>query len=60
MVTPKGAIRDETKLYVGLLTAASTAYLLRRQGKLWGASDEEVSRSRPGDDLMPHPMLETT
>ena len=48
------------KLCVGLLAAASAAYLLRRQGKRWGATEDEVHRSLPGDDLVPHPMLETT
>jgi len=48
------------KLCLGLVAAASAAYLLRRQGKRWGASEEEVSRPLPGDDLVPHPMLETT
>jgi hypothetical protein len=50
----------KNKLYLGLLTAASGAYLLRRLGKRWGATDDEVQRPLPGDDLVPHPMLETT
>src|SRR5437660_8162880 len=29
-------------------------------GKRWGATEDEVHRSLPGDDLVPHPMLETT
>ena len=33
------------KLYVGLLAVASAAYLLRRQGKRWGATEDEVHRS---------------
>ena len=45
---------------LGLLAAAAAGYLLRRQGKRWGATDDEVYRSLPGDDLVPHPMLETT
>jgi hypothetical protein len=48
------------KLRIGLLAAASAAYLLRRQGKRWGATDDEVYHSLPGDDLVPHPMVETT
>lgn len=48
------------KLYIGLAAAVSAGYLLRRQGKRWGASDEEVYRPLPGDDLVPHPILETT
>ena len=47
-------------LYVGSLAVASAAYLLRRQGKRWGATEDEVHRSLPGDELVPHPMLETT
>ena len=44
----------------GLLAAASGAYLLRRLGRRWGASDEEVYRPMPGDGLIPHPMVEST
>ena len=48
------------KMFVGLLAGASTGYLLRRLGKRWGATEDEVYRALPGDDLVPHPMLETT
>ena len=48
------------KLSIGLVVAASAAYLLRRQGKRWGATEDEVYRSLPGDDPVPHPMVETT
>ena len=47
-------------LLPGLLAAASGAYLLRRLGRRWGASDDEVLRSMPGDELIAHPMVETT
>ena len=47
-------------LLPGLLAAASGAYLLRRMGRRWGASDDEVHRSMPGDELIAHPMVETT
>ncbi len=47
-------------LLPGLLAAASGAYLLRRLGQRWGASDDEVHRTMPGDELIPHPMIETT
>jgi hypothetical protein len=47
-------------LCLGLVAGASGAYLLRRLGMRWGATDDEVYRSLPGDDLVPHPMLETT
>lgn len=48
------------KLCLGLLAGVSSAYLLRRLGMRWGATDDEVQRPLPGDDLVPHPMLETT
>jgi hypothetical protein len=48
------------KLCLGLMAAGSGAYLLRRLGMRWGATDDEVYRPLPGDDLVPHPMLETT
>jgi hypothetical protein len=46
-------------LYLGLLAVASSVYL-RRQGRRWGASDEEVHQPMSGDELIPHPMVETT
>jgi hypothetical protein len=45
--------------YLGLLAAASSAYL-RRLGRRWGATDDEVHRPMPEDELIPHPMVETT
>jgi hypothetical protein len=48
------------KLFLGLLAAASGAYLVRRLGLRWGATDTEVHRSLQGDDVVPHPVLETT
>src|SRR5215831_2291988 len=50
----------KNKLCLGLLTAVTAAYLLRRLGMRWGATDDEVHSPLPGDDLVPHPMLETT
>ena len=50
----------KNKLCLGLLAVGSCAYLLQRLGKRWGATDDEVQRPLPGDDLVPHPMLETT
>ena len=47
-------------LLPGLLAVASGAYLLRRLGQRWGATDEEVHRAMSGDELIPHPMMETT
>ena len=43
-----------------LLAAATGAYMLRRLGSRWGASDDEVHRPMPGDELIAHPMVETT
>src|ERR1051326_5114189 len=48
------------KLYVGLLAGASGAYLVRRLGRRWGATEDEVHRPLPGDELVAHPMVETT
>lgn len=50
----------KNKLCLGLLAIASGAYVLRRLGMRWGATDDEVHRSLSGDELIPHPMLETT
>jgi hypothetical protein len=50
----------KNKLLIGLLAAASGAFLLRREGRRWGASDDEVYQPMPGDELIPHPMVETT
>jgi len=47
------------KLCAGLLATMAGGYLLRRQGLRWGATDEEVHMSLPGDGIVPHPMLET-
>lgn len=45
-----------------LLAAASWAYLLflRRWHLRWGATDEELERPMPADELVPRPHLETT
>ncbi|HTY71359.1 MAG TPA: SRPBCC family protein [Actinomycetes bacterium] len=47
---------------LGLATAASVGYLAvgRKPCLTWGASDEDVRRSMPGDDLMPQPDLVAT
>jgi hypothetical protein len=34
--------------------------VLRRHAKRGGATDDEVNGSLPGDDVIPHPMIETT
>src|SRR5215204_5439579 len=43
-----------------LVAAVAGWYLLRRQGLRWGATAEEVHKPLPGDEVLPHPMLETT
>ena len=50
----------KTKLLAGLFAIASAGYVLQRLGHRWGATDAEVHRPLAGDDLVPHPMLETT
>lgn len=51
-----------SKLSAGVigLVLVSGSYLLHRLGLRWGATDNEVRRPLPGDDLVPDPMLETT
>lgn len=45
-----------------LLAGASWAYLLflRRWHLRWGATDREIQRSMPADELVPRPHIETT
>jgi hypothetical protein len=50
----------QNKLCVGQLATVVGGYLLRRQGLRWGATDQEVHKPLPGDEIVPHPMLETT
>jgi hypothetical protein len=45
---------------VGLVAAVAGGYFLRRQGLRWGATDEEVHKPLPGDEVVPHPMWVTT
>jgi hypothetical protein len=48
------------KLYAGLLVTLVGGYVLRRAGLRWGTTDEEVHKPLAGDEVVPHPMLETT
>ena len=50
----------QNKVCTGLIAAVVGGYLLRRQGLRWGATDEEVHKPLPGDEIVAHPMLETT
>ena len=49
----------QNKVCAGLIATVAGGYLLRRQGLRWGATDEEVNKPLPGDEVVPHPMLET-
>ncbi len=56
------------KLYTGITTLVrvvswvSGVYILfiRPWHLRWGATDEEIQRPMPGDDQVPHPMLQAT
>src|SRR5215210_1960451 len=48
------------KAFAVLLASLVGGFLLRTEGLRWGASDEEVHKPLPGDEVVPHPMLETT
>jgi hypothetical protein len=50
----------QNKVCAVLIATVVGGYLLRRQGLRWGATDEEVHKPLPGDEVVPHPMLETT
>jgi hypothetical protein len=43
-----------------LLAAVGLYWTLQRLGKRGGATDTEVNANLPGDDVIPHPMVETT
>jgi hypothetical protein len=42
------------------LAAVGLYWTLQRLGKRGGATDSEVHANLPGDDVIPHPMVETT
>jgi hypothetical protein len=44
---------------VGALAPWVYVLFVRPWQRRWGATDEEVRKSLPGDDLVPHPMLES-
>ena len=44
----------------GAAAAAAAAYLLHRIGQRSGATDEETDAVLPGDELVTHPMWEST
>jgi hypothetical protein len=50
----------KNKFVWSLLTAFGAYLWVRRLGLRGGATDEEVDASLPGDEVIPHPMVETT
>src|SRR5690348_9449900 len=50
----------QKKYVIALFAILSETYLIRRQGLRAGASDDEVFATLPGDEIIPHPMVETT
>jgi len=48
------------KLCVAILGGLVAGLFLRRLAIRGGASDDEVDASLAGDDVIPHPMIETT
>ena len=48
------------KLAIGIVGSACGAYALQRLGRRWGATEAEVHSAMPGDEMVPHPWLETT
>jgi hypothetical protein len=51
---------DRKKLILALAGAAGLYFLLRRQGRRWGATEGEIQAQLPGDELLPHAMEEWT
>lgn len=47
------------KWFTTMLVATSGLCFLNRWGKRWGATPAEYRQSLPGDELVPHPDLET-
>jgi hypothetical protein len=52
--------RMDARLPWSLLGAAGSFLLVKRLGAHSGATDDEVHATLPGDDVIPHPMVETT
>ena len=50
----------KSKLAWGLLAVFGGYLIIRRLGQRSGATDEEVDSTLPGDEVIPHPMVETT
>jgi len=50
----------KNKLLWLLLAGVGSYLVVRRLGTRGGATDDEVNATLPGDEVIPHPMLETT
>src|SRR5512143_532532 len=50
----------KSKLAWALLAAFGGYLVVRRLGQRGGSTDEEVDATLPGDEVIPHPMVETT
>lgn len=60
---PGGTLRRLERAGIVVVSAAGIGgyfYHLHREGRRWGATDEEVRATLPGDGLIPHPDIETT
>jgi hypothetical protein len=49
-----------TRRFFGILAAAIAMYALDRFARRWGATESEANQALPGDDIVPHPMDEST
>ncbi|MHB1414930.1 MAG: hypothetical protein ACYC1C_06725 [Chloroflexota bacterium] len=55
------AVRIAGKLSLATAVAAVAYFLIYRPLQLrWGATDEEVARAMPGDEIMAHPVFDAT
>jgi hypothetical protein len=50
----------KSKLAWSLLALIGAYQVIRQLGQRSGATDEEVDGALPGDEVIPHPMIETT
>jgi hypothetical protein len=48
------------KLTIAALGVIGGAYVLDRLGRRWGATPDEVHATLPGDELVKHPLVQTT
>ena len=50
----------KNKICAAVIALFTAEKIIRRLGQRWGATDEEFHAPLIGDDVIPHPMLETT